>query len=157
MIPTNIDVSLSQSGAARELARFFQVAGARGDAPTVMPACPVDTFWHEFQMQGAEFSDFCLEYAGGEVAHREIKGHGPIEWVGLYHSMFGETLPPIWFYSPDGQRFNHDAWDEFQSGEVRLSWDCTPEIIQEPVPGPSQDGVSPQQCLPELDVKRLTV
>lgn len=120
---------LTQAVAVRELSRFFAVARARGADLTVMPACPVDTFWHEFQKQAVEFSIFCHRHAHGEVAHRECQGHGLIEWVTEYQSMFGERLPAIWFYSPDGQTFNRRAWKTSNTGEVRLSWDCTPEIF----------------------------
>lgn len=155
MVLEGIDgnVDLTQVIAARELARLFSVARARGAAFTMMPACPVDTFWHEFQTQGAAFSIFCQQHAGGDVAHREAKGYGTIDWVDLYDSMFGEPLPAIWFYSPDGQRFDRDGWETYRrTGEIRLSWDCTPEItLREPVPGQT-DSIG-GNC---LDAKRLS-
>ncbi len=160
-VGTDVKIDLTQSVATRELGRFFEVARARGDSVTVMPACPVDTLWHEFRTQGEEFSTFCLQHADGEVAHREATGFGTIEWVNLYHSMFGESLPPIWFFTPDGQRFDSDAWEAYHSGELRLSWDCTPEIKQKkPFPMPPGKGVRSEprpQALPGFVVKRLTV
>lgn len=127
MVPDR-NIELTPAISARELGRFFAVARARGTALTMMPACPVDAFWHKFQGQGEAFSTFCHQYADGDVAHLENQGYGTIDWAPLYHAMFGERLPAIWFYSPDGKTFHKDSWAAYRSGEVRLSWDCTPEI-----------------------------
>lgn len=160
-VGTNVKVDLAQSVATRELARFFEIARVRGASVTVMPACPVDTLWHEFQTQDENFTAFCLKHAHGKVAHREAKGFGTIEWVDFYHSMFGESLPPIWFFTPDGQRFDSDAWDAYHSGELRLSWDCTPEIKQKTTtPIPPDKGESSElhsQGPTEFVAKRLSV
>jgi hypothetical protein len=127
--------------APRELARFFQIAQARGSMSTMMPACPVDTFWHQFQTDVIAFSSFCIEHANGQVAHREAKGSGRVEWADLYQSMFGESLPEIWFCTPDSESFDQDAWEASRLGEVRLSWDCTPEISQTEPHSDFVDGV----------------
>jgi len=118
-----------------ELGRFFKVAAeyrlASGGQSAMMPKCIVDSVWHELLDKPQELRSLIDNHLGieMEVAHLKSSGEGLLGWVGVYESRFGK-LPLPWFVGPDGA-VNDDALAHYeQTGEVRMSWDCTPLITE---------------------------
>lgn len=113
--------------ARQELEKFFQVAAVRQqeNKKTGMPACYLDTFWHQFLEKPVEYARICTEAVGAPVDHIPYNGEGPWEWISDYESMFG-SLSPIWFTDLDGI-FNGPMYMEYvETGIVKASWNCSP-------------------------------
>lgn len=117
-----------------ELGRFFQVAAEyrlKTGQAAMMPKCVVDSVWHDLLDKPQELRALIDQHLGieMEVAHLKSSGEGLLGWVGVYESRFGK-LPLPWFINPDGA-VNDDALAHYeQTGEVRMSWDCTPGITE---------------------------
>jgi hypothetical protein len=115
------------SVALEELKRFFQIAMIlqATSKMTGMPSCYLDTLWHQLLENPAEYETFCLDAVGVHLDHLPYNGEGILDWVPLYHSMFG-IMPPIWFTDLEGN-FSATAYDEYvETGVVKASWDCGP-------------------------------
>lgn len=115
----------------RELGRFLMVAKTyqeENKGQVLMPACPVDTQWHELLDDNDEHKQFCHELIGHDIEHRPISGEGEIDWTGTYERLFG-PLPKIWFKDSDGN-LNDLRWKDYQeTGIFRASWECEPYIV----------------------------
>lgn len=128
----NSIAGVERSVLTEELGRFFQVASEhrlKTGKSAMMPVCIVDSVWHELVNNPPELRALIDTHLGieMEVAHLKSAGEGRLDWVELYESHFGE-LPAPWFINPDGST-NDQALEHYrQTGEVRLSWDCTPGI-----------------------------
>ena len=117
-----------------ELKRFLQTAlvyEQETGKTANMPSCIVDTCWHEELKSPESWNQFTKDAVGGEVLHLENRGYGLIEWVPFYENMFGK-LSLDWFLSPDGSRFDQQAYDDYcLTGELKMAWDCVPNIKQD--------------------------
>ncbi len=129
-----VQQSFDSSLICTELGRFFEVAAEyrreTGNS-AMMPACVVDTAWHDIQRDRKALRELIDKHLGTEmeVAHLKKSGRGRIDWVELYERHFGK-LPLPWFTEPDGS-VDRDALELYErTGEVRLSWDCTPKITE---------------------------
>ena len=113
--------------ARRELGRFFQVAAAlrKEGVATHMPACYVDTAWHELLAKKREYKRFCANAVGQTVSHLPTKGEGVLEWVPTYEARFG-NLPSIWFTDTQGN-LDEKAYERYlEDRQFKASWDCDP-------------------------------
>jgi hypothetical protein len=127
---SSVSATATEADLRTELGRFFAVAAqytAQSGERAMMPACPVDTAWHEMLGDDAMFGDLVTEFLGPDatVRHLEANGRGVIGWTGLYERSYG-PLPQVWFTSPQGV-LDEKAYADYQrTGIARLSWDCTP-------------------------------
>ncbi len=130
----NAPKGVDRRTALTELGRFFQVAAEyrfKTGQSAMMPKCIVDTVWHELLDKPQELRALIDNHLGieMEVAHLKSSGEGLLGWVGVYESRFGK-LPLSWFVGLDGV-VDDDAFVHYeQTGEVRMSWDCTPGITE---------------------------
>ncbi|MFL9684723.1 hypothetical protein [Streptomyces sp. KL110A] len=111
----------------RELGRFLALAAqrlARGEGPAEMFSRAVDAAWHEL-LPTPGYAAFSAEHAGTVLGHREMKGFGPVDWVGAYEEAYG-PLPEIWFTDEAGV-LHEDALARYrETGRVVAEWDCGP-------------------------------
>ncbi|MEI8103674.1 MAG: hypothetical protein WCG84_02080 [Candidatus Moraniibacteriota bacterium] len=118
-----------------ELGRFFEVAAEyrlkTGGKSAMMPKCVVDSAWHDLLDKPQELRDLVDLHLGieMEVAHLKSSGNGLLDWVSVYESRFGK-LPLPWFVRPDDSVDDEALAHYEQTGEVRMSWDCTPGITK---------------------------
>ncbi len=112
----------------RELSKFLVVAEvfkANTGKQAFMPACPVDTEWHQFLEHPDNYNTFCHEVVGREVRHEPAKGEGEVEWTGTYEAMFG-PLPEVWFRDTNGVLNQANRRRYLEEGTFYAAWDCTP-------------------------------
>lgn len=118
-----------------ELGRFFEVAREyrlkTGGKSAMMPKCIVDSAWHDLLDKPDELKVLVERHLGieMEVAHLKSTGEGLLDWVSVYESRFGK-LPLPWFVKPGGSVDDEAVAHYEQTGEVRMSWDCTPGITK---------------------------
>lgn len=120
----------------QELEKFFIVAkeyNALTGENANMPTCVVDECWHELGENKEQYNSFTAQAIDAEIEHLENKGHGLIEWVSLYEAKFGQ-LNDLWFTTAEGD-FNSEASSHYKkTGELLMSWDCSPAIKPKPKP-----------------------
>jgi hypothetical protein len=120
--------TVEQSSAQRELERFFVVAEAyrrETGKQAFMPACPVDTEWHNLLEQPREYQTFCRNAVGHDIRHEPARGEGEIGWTGTYERLFGQ-LPDVWFRDTRGILDKARRQKYLDTGVFYASWDCTP-------------------------------
>jgi hypothetical protein len=146
-----------------ELDKFFVVAkqyfnetGQRAN----MPSCVVDSCWHELMEDDAQYVTFTQKAVGGRVEHLENKGFGLIEWVPVYERLFGKLANP-WFVAPEGNAEAKAKAGYEQSGDLRMSWDCTPNMETPCDKAPARGEydstgklIASWDCTPAIDVVR---
>ncbi len=117
------------STALRELQRFLKVAESYQDETgkqAFMPACPVDTQWHQLlNSKPSEYGDFCQNAVGRDIRHMPAKGKGNIQWTRTYERLYG-PLPEIWFSDIDGSLDVASQKKYINTGVFYASWDCVP-------------------------------
>jgi hypothetical protein len=147
---TSTALSFTQETLRDELSRFFKVAqaeAAAGRNECMMPACPVDEYWHELLELPEEYEKFCLESVGVYVEHvndyekyPHFRGSGVLVWVPTYERLFGK-LPAIWFadsagtidwdnYAPYSKEFGSELVQDAKASWVcspKASWVCSPK------------------------------
>lgn len=159
MSTTQVNAALAkiQLTVKEELGKFFQVVDSldkegKGMSMMVMPACIVDTLWH--QLDGSpEFDAWTQELTGSKFEHvndydkyPEARGYGQIPWVARYEEMFG-MLSAVWFMDESGtmDQARYKRYLETSSmvsgfpclskptrpplHEVKGSWKCVPKRV----------------------------
>ncbi|MFE6049906.1 hypothetical protein ACFQ6N_04055 [Kitasatospora sp. NPDC056446] len=112
-----------------ELGRFFTIAAHRieaGQAAPEMFSAAVDAAWHRLVSDPAAYDAFALRHAGRRLAHAEDAGTGLVSWVGAYEEAYG-PLPEVWFTDAHGTVDTEALAHYRETGEVRASWNCSPE------------------------------
>ena len=82
-----------------ELGRFFtaaQMCQQETGEQAFMPACPVDTEWHQLLNSPDEYRAFCHDVLGRDILHEPAQGEGKIGWAETYEKLYG-PLPEVWF------------------------------------------------------------
>ncbi|WP_331744141.1 hypothetical protein OG762_49260 (plasmid) [Streptomyces sp. NBC_01136] len=91
-----------------EAKRFIVLSQSDPDVICEMYSVRVDEAWHQFILYTAEYMDFCQRFFGRYVPHspnnapqRPSTGHCEQmtfdEFKARYETMFGETLPAVWY------------------------------------------------------------
>jgi hypothetical protein len=91
-----------------EAKRFIVMSQSDRDVICEMYSVRVDEAWHQFILYTAEYMDFCQRFFGRYVPHspnnapqRPSTGHCEQmtfdEFKARYETMFGETLPDVWY------------------------------------------------------------
>lgn len=119
---------VDESNAARELERFFVVAEMYSKAEkesAMMPVCLVDEVWHALLEDKDNYKAFCDNAVGTDVLHVEARGHGVLEWVNTYETLYG-SLSEVWFC--DNENKVNEVWrnEYLDTGLYYASWDCSP-------------------------------